>query len=142
MADRVVALLLLLVSGWVFYDSARWPADLFIGGPAMMPRILAGILAVQAVLLGARPAPAGAGEEGPVHAGRVAAGVAVAFAYYWAIPRLGFVSSSLAALALLQALMGERRWLRMVALSAAFVSVTYVVFGILLHIPFPEGALL
>lgn len=54
---------------------------------------------------------------------------------------IGFVPGSFLFVSALQALLGERRALRIVLIAAAITGVLYLIFVVLLHVPLPRGVL-
>ena len=44
-ADLIAAALIAPAVVWVFVESAQWPAPEFIGGPSLIPRVVASLLA-------------------------------------------------------------------------------------------------
>lgn len=145
MADAIIALLLLLISGGVYWESARWPGDLFLGSAATMPRLVAGALALLACSLlagwwqglGAAPGEVGTAAE----LRRIAAAAAATTAYILLLETVGFILCTAGLALVLQWLMGQRDGRVLAGVSIGFPLLSYILFGMVLAVPLPDGLL-
>lgn len=144
-ADAIIALILLAISAGVYWESGRWPSDVFVGSAATMPRAAAGILALLAFSLlagwrkglGAVPGEVGTAAE----LRRIAAATAATVAYIELLEPVGFILCTAGLIFALQWLMGQRRWAVLASVSVAFPVVCYLLFGLVLAVPLPDGLL-
>lgn len=145
MADAVIAALLLLVSGGIWWESARWPSDIFLGSAATMPRLFAAVLALLALSLlagwrkGMGAAPGQVGNRAELR--RIGAAVAATVAYIELLQLAGFILCTAGLVFVLQWLMGQRRGRVLAAVSIAFPVLSYILFGLVLAVPLPDGIL-
>lgn len=149
-ADAVIGLLLLALSGAVFWLTRGLPHSLLVPlPPAFFPRLVAGVLAGLAVVLVVRGLRAGAREPGRAAAAQAPVGPALPVfgslaGYIAVIPALGFFASTFVFLVVLGWLLEERRRAslpRAVVVAAVTTVITYLVFTKYLQVLFPEGLL-
>ncbi len=145
MADLIMAGCSYVVAAWVFIESGRWTTDIFIGSPSWMPRIVAGALILLAsILLAAavkgRGAPLGRiGDRRDL--ARVSLALGAALAYLALLRPVGFLISSTLLTAVLQWLMGQRRYGVLAVVSLTLPLACYLLFGKILAVPLPAGIL-
>lgn len=144
-ADAVAAVLLLAVAAVYFQQSflivRGFATDRL--GPAFVPRVLAGALALLSLTLLAR-ALAGRSDPTPPPPARTAllATTLVLLTAYGAIlPRLGFLLATPLLMAATLRVLGVRRPLPVVAAATGITAALYVVFGRLLGVLLPPGPL-
>lgn len=79
--------------------------------------------------------------EGEVSYGRMLAASVLCVIYIWSIGLLGFFVATPVFFALTAVALGQNS-VKMIALSTAIVTVaSFVIFRLILYVPFPEGAL-
>ncbi len=144
-ADAVIGLVLLAIAGAVVWLAADIQSPPFVPvGPAFFPRLLAGLLALLAVLLLVRGLHAGRGQGGAPRA-RPAPALLVfgpLAGYLLLVPRLGFFTSTFLFVTAMGALLGERRPAalgRAVVVAAVATGACYLVFERYLRVLFPRG---
>ncbi|QCK86126.1 tripartite tricarboxylate transporter TctB family protein [Phreatobacter aquaticus] len=140
-ADLVAAGVSLAAAVWAIVESGRWPAPEFVGGPAVVPRIIAAILFVAAGAL-VWYALRGQSEviEEPLDIPkkqRIGTMVLVTATYAAALEPVGFLPSTIAYLAIFAVVLGLRRWVLIAAYAVLLPSAIYVIFGKLLKVPLP-----
>ena len=144
--DIVVALLLLPVCLYVFYESGTWPIPPDLGNPAWIPRGVAGCLLAAACLLLIRalqgrslmvPARLAGADRARVLWVAVLTG-----AYVLLLERIGFVATTAPYLLGFGLVLGERRWVRLAVFAVAVPLAIYLLFDATLNVPLPRGWLL
>jgi len=141
-ADLIAAAVALGAAAWTFYESARWPAPDFVGGPALIPRLVAAIVVLAAVVIAGR-ALAGRAlpVEEPVPARqrwRIAGVTLLTVALALALEPLGFVPAAILYLAGFALIIGARRPLPLAVFSIGLPIGMYLLFDRLLHVPLPQ----
>jgi putative tricarboxylic transport membrane protein len=139
--DIVAATLSLAAAVWAVIESGRWPAPEFIGGPAVVPRIIAAILFVAAGAL-FWYAVRGRSEivEEPLDGAkkrRLGAMVLATAAYAAALEPVGFLPSTIAYLVVFVVVLGLRRWALIAAYAVILPTAIYLVLGRVLKVPLP-----
>jgi putative tricarboxylic transport membrane protein len=139
--DLVAAGIAVLAASWAVIESGRWPAPEFIGGPALIPRIIAGILFVAAALLIWN---AVRGRSSPIDEPldfakqrRIAVMLLVTAAYAAALEPVGFLPSTIVYLAVFTLVLGLRDWRVIGAYSLLLPVAFYIVFSRGLKVPLP-----
>ena len=140
-ADLSVAFISLVFAGWTFYESGSWPAPEFIGGPAIIPRAVAGILIFVACLL-AWNALRGRSDiiEKPVDAAkfrRIASILALTAIYSLALEPVGFIPTTVIYLIAFLRLIGATKWLSIVGFSFLLTGGFHAIFDLALKVPLP-----
>lgn len=139
--DLVAAGMALAAAVWAVIESGQWPAPEFIGGPAVVPRIIAGILFIAAGAL-FWYAVRGQSEviEEPLDIPkkqRIGTMVLVTATYAAALEPVGFLPSTIVYLAIFAVVLGLRRWGLIAAYAVLLPSAIYLVFGKVLKVPLP-----
>lgn len=160
-ADRWIGVALITIAGvWAWLtarlDNPEMPGTV---GPRVFPFLLSGLLAVLAIFLiaGARRA-GGANREAAAAAqgGRavptdplerewvaIPVTLGVLIAYVYLLPTIGFLLlTPFLMLISIKWLLGERSWIRAVAVSIGVSLTVYFVFGKIFSVPLPVGKLL
>jgi hypothetical protein len=142
-ADTVVALILVPICVYVFYESSKWPQQALIGAPTLIPRgvsicllLSAGILLVRAVTgrsLDLEAPLVGANRWRVVFAALLTGAYAALVSY------TGFLISTFLYLLLFGVIMGERRLFRLLLFSVLVPIAIYLIFATILNVPLPEG---
>jgi len=140
-ADLSAAFISLVFAGWTFYESGRWPAPEFIGGPAIIPRAVAGILVFVAGLL-AWNALRGRSNviEKPVDAAkfrRIASILGLTAVYSLALEPAGFIPATVIYLIVFLRFMGATKWLSIVGFSILLTGGFHAIFDLALKVPLP-----
>ncbi len=142
-ADIIVALIVIPVCLYVFYESGKWPVPAQLGRPIEIPRGVAAFLLGTALLLLHR---ALAGRSLPLEKPLVGAdlwrvvGAAVpTFVYLFVVERFGFVETTFCYMLVFLRVLGERRWQRLALISILVPLAVYTLFDTLLHVPLPGG---
>jgi len=142
-ADIIAAVLLLPVCGYVFYEAGRWPRLPDLGNPAWIPcgvaacllaatlKMLARALRNRSLILPNRLE--GADRNRVLWVAFITVGYVVVMNY------LGFIASTIPYLALFGAVLGERRWGRLIIFAVVIPAAIYLVFAATLHVPLPRG---
>lgn len=141
MTDRLVGALLFALAvayGLVGrgYESAFTSDPL---GPSAFPQLLAGLLAVTALVLLFRPGPGVEWPRGLALLRQVVA-VGVLLAYAFVLEPLGFIPTTAVAIAVVALQLGAR-YGHAALLGVAVSAVLFVLFDLLLGLPLPAGAL-
>lgn len=142
-ADLVAGLSFLAVAAVYFHQSLfivrGFASDRL--GPAFMPRLLAGALALLALALLARAAAgrSKATPPPPARVGLLAATVVLLVAYALVMPRAGFLVATPAFLAAVLACLGVQEPVPLVLVAAGVTAALYGVFGRLLGVLLPPG---
>lgn len=144
-SDELAAVALLALSGGVFWVSRDYPTGPTITpGSAFFPRLIAGGIALLAVLLLLQSAV----RESPAHAVSLGDAVRVVVpmvalgGYVAAMPVVGFLETTVAFLVVLMAYSGVTRPRVLVPVSVGVGVVLQYVFVQFLRVPLPEGELL
>ena len=142
-ADILVALVLVPICIYVFYESANWPQQALIGAPTLIPRgvsacllLAAGILVVRA-LTGRSldlEAPLVGANRWRVVFVALLTGIYAAFVAY-----IGFLIFTFIYLFLFGLIMGEKRWFRLLLFSIHVPIAIHLIFARILNVPLPEG---
>lgn len=140
-ADRIISLVTLLFCIWGYVHSSSFTEDARVFPQALM--ILWGALSA-ALFLSTFRGKEERGKtlaEGEVSYGRMFAAAALCVIYIWSISLLGFFVATPVFFALTMVALGQNS-VKMIALSTAIVTVaSFVIFRLILYVPFPEGAL-
>jgi putative tricarboxylic transport membrane protein len=142
-ADIIAVTIVIPICLYVFYESARWPVPALLGRPFIIPRGVATLLVVAALLLlyravTGRSLPL----ENPLVGGdlwRVIGAAVITFGYLFVVERIGFFGTTLLYMLLFALVLGERRWPRLVMFAILVPLVVYVLFSTALHVPLPRG---
>ena len=119
------------------------PADI---GPAAFPQLLLGLIIILAVLqiisaLRLRHKLKASGEEGAeyVFENKLAklSGVALMLLYGYLMPILGFFITTPVAVFCMMYIIGNRKWIQMISVTAGFTVFAYVVFVMFLRVSLP-----
>jgi hypothetical protein len=142
-ADIIAVIIVIPICLYVFYESAQWPVPALIGRPFIIPRGVATLLLVVALLLLYR-AVTGRSQplENPLVGAdlrRVIGAAVITFGYLFVVERIGFFGTTLLYLLLFAMMLGERRWPRLVMFAILVPLATYVLFSTALHVPLPRG---
>ena len=142
-ADIIAVAIVIPICLYVFYESAQWPVRALIGRPFIIPRGVATLLVVAALLLLYR---AVTGRSSPLEnplAGadlrRVIGAAVITFGYLFVVERIGFFGTTVLYMLLFALVLGERRWRRLVLFAILVPLVVYIVFSTALHVPLPRG---
>lgn len=141
--DILVALILVPVCLYVFYESGKWPKQALIGAPTLIPRGVAACLLIAAGVLLVR-AVTGRSlklEEKLVGLDRRRV-ISVAFltgAYAAILSYVGFLITTFFYLLLFGLVAGERRWARLVLFASLVPIAIYLIFVASLNVPLPPG---
>jgi len=141
-ADRIISLVMLLFCTWGYFHSKTFTGDARVFPQALM--ILWG--ALSAVLFLSTLFKRGKEErkvitEGGISYGRMFAAAILCIVYAWSISLLGFFVATPFFFAVTMIVLGQNS-LKVVALATAIVTVaSFVIFRLILYVPFPEGAL-
>ncbi len=142
----VFGLIGIAISVYVFWKTSRFPVDRIMGiGPSFFPRILAaGLFIFSAILVilnilkvGQTDKPSFSIKDPEIQ--RVAVTLASTIVYGISMSFLGFLISTTIYLIFLMYVMKLRKWIKMVAVSAAVSVVVYTIFKSLLNISLPGG---
>jgi hypothetical protein len=139
--DLAAAGIALAAAVWTVIESGRWPAPDFVGGPAVVPRLVAAILTLCAGLLiwNAVRGRSSVVEEPLDRAKlrRLAIMMSVTASYAWALEGVGFLPATIAYLAVFAVVLGLRNWPLIGAYAVLLPSAFYAVFGLVLKVPLP-----
>jgi len=141
--DLASAMLAAAVAVWIVIESRRWPAPDFVGGPAVVPWLVAAVLFVCAGLL-LRTALMGrsAVVEEPLQATqfrRIAIMVAATAAYAAVLEKVGFMPATIVYLAVFTAVLGLRDWRMLIGYSVLLPAAFYLLFAVVLKVPLPPA---
>ncbi len=141
--DILVALILVPVCAYVFYESTRWPKQALIGAPTLIPRgvsafllLASGMLMLRALTgrsLDLEAALSGADRR------RVGLCALLTGAYAAVVAYVGFLVSTFLYLLFFGLIVGERRLRRLVLFALLVPIVIYLIFSTILNVPLPEG---
>lgn len=140
--DAIGAVIWLSLAGAVFVLSAEFPAGPGETGPAFYPRVIAGLIALFAVVQLVRSL---AGDDRRSHeitlgSTRRVVGVTVAvLAYVLLLPWLGFVVATVLFLIVGMRYSGVASPLRIAVVAVGLTLGLHYVFGVFLRIPLPES---
>ncbi len=142
-ADILVALILVPMCSYVFYESTKWPKEALIGVPTLIPRGVAACLLFAAGMLFVRAITgrallledrlAGANRR------RVISAALLTGAYAFTVSWVGFLITTFFFLLLFGLVVGERRWLRLILFSVTVPVAIYLIFATTLNVPLPPG---
>jgi len=142
-ADIIAVTIVIPICLYVFYASAQWPVPALIGRPFVIPRGVATLLGVAALLLLYRAVTGRSLAQENRLAGadlwRVIGAAVITFGYLFAVERIGFLGTTLLYMLLFALVLGERRWPRLVMFAILVPLVVYVLFSTALHVPLPRG---
>lgn len=145
-ADIVLSGLTLLLSLYVFVETAQFPQDqVLLVGPAFFPRLLAGSMAILALnllfqaLKGKSTKAPTFNAQGGVQ--RLLLTLLVLVIYIVLLPKLGFIVAGVLFLLVLMFLFGLRKYLIILFSSIAVTVAVYFTFHNLLNIALPVGLL-
>ncbi len=142
-ADIIVALLVIPICLYVFYESTTWPVVALLGRPFVIPRGVASLLLLAALLLLYRALTGRALSlekrlEG-VDLRRVTLVAVLTFAYLFAIVRIGFDATTFLYMLCFLWILGERRWPVLILVAVLTPLMVYAIFDTVLHVPLPRG---
>lgn len=142
--DLVAAGLAFAAAAWAVIESGRWPAPEFIGGPAVVPRVIAVVLFVAAAVLGWN-ALKGRSEviEEPLDGAkkqRLGLMLVVTGAYAAALEPFGFLPATMVYLAVFALVLGMRRWPTIAGYAVGLPAAFHLVFSTVLKVPLPPAA--
>lgn len=143
--DKIGSVLWLLLAGAVFIVSAGFPAGPNVTGPALYPRVVAGLIALFAVIQLARAVATDADRRHEVTATatkQVLGAVLLVVAYVFLLPWLGFLTSTAAFLVAGMLYSGARSPLLIGGSSLGLTILLYYIFASFLRIPLPQSPLL
>ncbi len=142
-ADILVALILVPICLYVFYESVKWPKQALIGAPRLIPwgvaiclLIAAGVQFVRALTgrsLMLEERLMGASRRRVISAVLLTGGYAAIVSY------VGFLITTFLYLLLFGLAAGERRWVRLVLFAALVPIAIYLIFATALNVPLPPG---
>ncbi len=143
-ADIIVALFVIPICLYVFYESGQWPVQALLGRPFVIPRGVAGFLLLAALLLLYR---ALTGRSLPLEKRlggadlrRVSLVAVLTFAYLFAVARIGFDATTFLYMLFFLWILGERRWSVLILVAVLTPLFVYAIFDTVLHVPLPRGA--
>lgn len=141
--DFAASLVLVALAGGIWWESTRWPAAVdFAGDPLLMPRALAGLMCVVAMVLTWRALrrPAGTADAPAGNVGRVIASIAATVGLGLLLEPLGLIATAFVYLLVLQRLTGATI-LRACLVAIAVPLVIWAAFRLGLNVPLPSGSL-
>ncbi|GGE63431.1 tripartite tricarboxylate transporter TctB family protein [Nesterenkonia cremea] len=141
-ADRVFAVVVLLLAAGLGLAALTFPAATQDSDPgtAALPWLITAALAVLGVLLLLRPQPSAV--LPPASVRRTAAAILIlTVVYAGLLDVLGFIPSTFAFLCCASRLMGGRRWLQILLVSALTAAALHLLFAGLLDVHLPAGLL-
>jgi putative tricarboxylic transport membrane protein len=142
-ADIWVALILIPICLYVFYESAKWPKEALIGAPTLIPRGVSACLLLAGGLLLVRALRGKADElEVPLvgaNRRRVVLIGLLTGAYAGVVAYAGFLISTFIYLLLFGLIVGERRLPRLLLFAVLVPVAIYLVFSTVFNVPLPEG---
>ncbi len=141
--DIAIALMLLPISGYVFYESGRWPDLADLGNPTLIPRGVAVCLLGAAVILFWKAVKGRSlmlpGRLDSADRNRVLWVAVLTGVYVLVIERLGFITATAPYIFGFSLALGEKRWVRLTLFSLVVPVITYLVFDRTLNVPLPRG---
>jgi hypothetical protein len=142
-ADILVALILVPISLYVFYESGKWPKEALIGAPTLIPwGVAMCLLGAAGMLLGKAlggRALAVAGKLSGAERRRIIGAALLAGAYVFSVSKIGFIITTFFFLLFFGLVLGERRWLRLILFAALTPVAIYMIFSTILNVPLPPG---
>jgi putative tricarboxylic transport membrane protein len=142
-ADITAVILVIPVCLYVFYESTKWPVVALLGRPFVIPRGVAGLLLIAALILLYRALKGRAFPlESPLVGAdfwRVIGVAALTFGYLPIVEPLGFLTTTFLYMLLFAWVLGERRWPRLILFAILVPLVVYALFSTVLHVPLPRG---
>jgi hypothetical protein len=144
-ADIIAVTIVIPICLYVFYESTKWPVPALLGRPFVVPRGVASVLLVAALILLYRALK---GRAFPLESPLVGVdfwrviGVAVlTFGYLPIVEHLGFTATTFLYMLLFAWVLGERRWPRLILFAILVPLVVFALFSTVLHVPLPRGGL-
>jgi putative tricarboxylic transport membrane protein len=144
-ADIIAVAIVVPICLYVFYESTKWPVPALLGRPFVVPRGVAALLIVAALILLYRALK---GRAFPLESPLVGVdfwrviGVAVlTFGYLPLVEPLGFTATTFLYMLLFAWVLGERRWPRLILFAILVPLAVYTLFSTVLHVPLPRGGL-
>ena len=144
-ADILAVAIVIPICLYVFYESTKWPVPALLGRPFVVPRGVASLLLVAALILLYRALK---GRAFPLESPLVGVdfwrviGVAVlTFGYLPIVEPLGFTATTFLYMLLFAWVLGERRWPRLILFAILVPLAVYTLFSTALHVPLPRGGL-
>jgi len=141
--DIFVALLIVPICLYVFYESGRWPIEALIGVPSLIPRGVAACLLFASGMLLYRALTGRALLLESKLAGadlrRLSAVALLTGGYVFVVERVGFLGTTFLYMLLFALVLGERRWPRLVLFAILVPVAVYVIFSTALKVPLPQG---
>ena len=144
-ADRVAAILFMLLAVYVYLESGKFPSlGELAEGPAFFPRLIAVALVVLSgfLLEGSYRRLPGERVEINLEDGgffRVAVALGMGVAYIVLLPRFGFVISTMLFLVAFMRLLAMKSWPKVLLASALVVALVWGMFELALKVPLPAG---
>jgi len=142
-ADILAVAIVIPICLYVFYESTKWPVPALLGRPFVVPRGVAALLIVAALILLYRALK---GRAFPLESPLVGVdfwrviGVAVlTFGYLPLVEPLGFTATTFLYMLLFAWVLGERRWPRLILFAILVPLVVFALFSTVLHVPLPRG---
>ena len=142
-ADILAVAIVIPICLYVFYESTKWPVPALLGRPFVVPRGVAALLIVAALILLYRALK---GRAFPLESPLVGVdfwrviGIAVlTFGYLPLVEPLGFTATTFLYMLLFAWVLGERRWPRLILFAILVPLVVFALFSTVLHVPLPRG---
>jgi hypothetical protein len=142
-ADILVALIIVPICLYVFYESGNWPKQALIGAPTLIPwgvatclLVAVGVQFVRALrgrALTLEERLTGSNRRRVIFAVLLTGGYAALVSY------VGFLVTTFFYLVLFGLAAGERRWVRLIAFAMAVPVAIYLIFATILNVPLPPG---
>lgn len=141
-----ISVVLILISAAMFISASKMPQMDGTMGAGTWPKILAVCMILLAVLLLIQSLRDHTNTESPFVMSpdlkRVLAGIGIMLVFCVLLKFFGFMIASAFMIAAVMALMGERRPLVLIGVTVGVLAFIYVVFAMVLNLPFPKGSLL
>ena len=142
-ADLIAAAIVIPICLYVFYESGRWPVLALLGRPFIIPRGVAAILLLAALILiyralTDRALPLEKRLEG-ADLWRVAWTAVLTFGYLFVVERIGFLGTTFLYMLCFAWVLGERRWFRLAFFAIIVPVAVFTMFSTGLHVPLPRG---
>jgi putative tricarboxylic transport membrane protein len=142
-ADILAVAIVIPICLYVFYESTKWPVPALLGRPFVVPRGVAALLIVAALILLYRALKGRAFPlESPlvgVDFWRVIGIAFLTFGYLPLVEPLGFTATTFLYMLLFAWVLGERRWPRLILFAILVPLVVFALFSTVLHVPLPRG---
>ena len=142
-ADILAVAIVIPICLYVFYESTKWPVPALLGRPFVVPRGVAALLIVAALILLYRALKGRAFPlESPlvgVDFWRVIKVAVLTFGYLPIVEPLGFTATTFLYMLLFAWVLGERRWPRLILFAILVPLVVFALFSTVLHVPLPRG---